>query len=428
MGKWLLVVVLLVPVMAQAQSDRISTLAPSMAPGSWAELTGGNISEEGLLIEPGGAGYRSPYAHSGAWDPIRRKLHFIGSDHGDWQCIHVVYDADTNVWSRGPDTELTGAGTSNHQPNNSACLHGFDHLEIDPAQGDLYWWANAPEVWKLPLSSSTWAKIPNWTSTQGEAIARGFAFWSGAMTGASAGALYQYNCGSFWGGTPPPGGPGNGADGQVLIYSPGSNTWISDGDAIVGFGYQGGYTYQCFADYSPLYNVGFFGGGGAGGTHVWRLNSDRTVTALTDAPVNLGVQYGNVANDPVTGNFIVLESNQMYEFDPRGSGTWTTLDASHSPPAGASGYVGYPNTPVYNGMFSTPITNYGVIMYVGCGSNTCKAFLYKHAASAAPANLALFRLGVLLVTLASAAALPILFQNELPRVTAAVREKVRVRR
>lgn len=359
----------------------LSDLASGMSPGSWAELTGSNISDPGLLIDISGSGALTPYAYSGVWDSSHEKLHFIGSDHGDWQCIHSVYDAITNTWSRGPDTELTGPGTVNHQPNNNACLHGFDHQAIDKNTGDIYWTAgNGGEVWKLPYGGSTWAKIPDWNNSQGNATFNGTAFWTGSISGSSSGAWFLYNCMAYWDGTPPQDTPtqvGHGMDGQVVIYSPGSNTWITNGNDLGRFGYYGGYTYQCFADYSEVNNIGIFGGGGVG-HHIWRLNSDRTVTALADGPTTMGVEYGNLAEDPGSGKFVMVESGNMYEFNPLGSGSWTSIGTVPSP---ASSWVGYPNVPTNQRMFSTSITNHGVIMYIGCGTQTCKAYLYKHSES-----------------------------------------------
>src|SRR5262249_24027792 len=124
-------------------------------------------------------------------------------------------------------------------------------------------------------------------------------------------------------------------------------------------------------------NVAVFGGGDGNPTKVWRLNADRTVTQLNDSPVNLGIQKGFVAEDPVSGNFIILYAGNLYELNPDGSGTYTLLTGSRVPPS----TVGNPVSGASQ-MFQGPIDTYGVIMYVTCTASACSVDLYKHGAMA----------------------------------------------
>src|SRR5206468_9448353 len=101
------------------------------------------------------------------------------------------------------------------------------------------------------------------------------------------------------------------------------------------------------------------------------------VTIMPDAPTNLGIQKANVSVDPVTGNFLIMGSGELWEYDPRGVGRWTKQPASRIPPSA----VGNPGTPDYNAVISAPIPNYGVVTYITCRAGNCNMYLYKHAAA-----------------------------------------------
>src|SRR6185436_10652997 len=104
--------------------------------------------------------------------------------------------------------------------------------------------------------------------------------------------------------------------GQVAFWNPVTGNWLPD---TVGFGGTSGY--NGLLEYSRTCNCGVFGGG-PDPRKVWRLNSDRTVTAMPDAPLDYGIQQANLVPDPVTGNFLFLGHGSFYEFNPTGNGSW----------------------------------------------------------------------------------------------------------
>src|SRR6185369_4163845 len=91
-------------------------------------------------------------------------------------------------------------------------------------------------------------------------------------------------------------------------------------------------------------------------------------SAMADAPVNFGIQYFNVTCDPVTGNFLFMsKTGGLYEYDPRGSGTWTLQTGTRVPPSAlAEGSDTYRSPP--DAVISFPVSNYGVVAYVTCAS------------------------------------------------------------
>src|SRR2546425_3047826 len=68
---------------------------------------------------------------------------------------------------------------------------------------------------------------------------------------------------------------------------------------------------------------------------------------------------------------------QLWEFDPRGAGTWQLQTGSRTPPRA----VGNPGYPDLNGVISAGISNYGVVAYTTCRARTCNMYLYKPAAA-----------------------------------------------
>ena len=324
----------------------LDDLAASMTPGTWAQLPQTNINA--VLGQGSISGNQLPFAMTAAWDPSRQILHFVGNDHNDSATHYIYYTAATNSWTFAGNLPMPAS-------------HGYDHLSLDPNTGILYFRQyGLTNIWQYPPGGS-WSLQTSWNSTQYVQIAIGTAWWRGALNGAGAnGALIVYNCGAI--------------NGEVLVWDPLANNWFAD---ITGFG--GTSTYHCFTEYSPVYNVAIFGGGNDSPRKLWRLNPDRSITAMPDAPVDLGIQKANVTVDPVTGNFLIMGFGQLWEFDPRGVGRWTNQSGSRIPPSA----VGNPGTPNFDSVISAPISGDGVVSYVTCRATNCNMYLYKHAAAGA---------------------------------------------
>jgi hypothetical protein len=317
-------------------------VANAMQPGTWAAVPQTNINS--VLAQGPTTGHQLPFAMSASWDPTLLKLHFVGTDHGTNVTSYMGYDAQANSWTFFGDTPMTPS-------------HGYDHTSIDPRTGTLYTREyGSNDIFKRPVGGS-WTLASSWPVGAYIQVAIGTDWWSGPLTGGSAnGNLVAYNCGA--------------ANGELFLWNASTNSWFA---TITGFGGQN--TYHCFLEYSPGHNVAIFGGGNANGRKVWRLNADRSVTAMPDAPMDLGIQRANVTVDPVSGNFLVMGYGQLWEYDPRGTGRWTQQTGSRTPPSA----VGNPGSPNLDGIISTPISNYGVVNYVTCRIEGCVMYLYKHA-------------------------------------------------
>ena len=167
-------------------------------------------------------------------------------------------------------------------------------------------------------------------------------------------------------------------------YNPSANSWThlfrtngNDGSGLPQYPMS---SYTNFARYSSI-GVLVFGGS----NNIYKMDSLGTVTTLPSAPfgnVNTGTGSSccSVAADPVSGRILVINgSNQLWELNPAGSGTWTQK-TSVSPPSFFT-TIGGPG----ESLISAPISDYGVVMYVKCNdSSSCHAYLYKHTAGTQP--------------------------------------------
>ena len=97
-------------------------------------LTTMNINP--TLIAGGASGITLGYTEYIKWDPIGRRLYFLGSDHNSTSSTlyakHVQYDEATNTWSQLPQQPWFAI-------NSGSAMHGYDHGAIDPAHRYFFW-------------------------------------------------------------------------------------------------------------------------------------------------------------------------------------------------------------------------------------------------------------------------------------------------
>ena len=342
-------------------SSALDTLAASMSPGTWAQLSASALNVLGTLGSNGGVGGNMiPYSNQAVWDPITKAIRYCGNDHHGgtpgYTVMEVQYLAASNTWSIVTN-QIPGITPS----------HGYGHIAIRPDTGELYVrqyaGGSGPEtIFRKPLGGS-WAG--NLTSpTIYRQVAIGTGWWTGALSGSQAMGAYLMWCQGF---------------GVIQIYDPGLDRWQQIDHPDPG----GDGLYHGVLDYSPVKNVAVFGGGNAWPRKLWRLNSDRTVTALPDAPIDVGVQRANLNHDPVTGNFLIWGggTRQLWELNPT-TGVYTKLSGSRQPPAagpsGVSDPAGGAGGP--DALISCALPEQGVVAYMSAsGASYANMFLYKHA-------------------------------------------------
>jgi hypothetical protein len=157
----------------------------------------------------------------------------------------------------------------------------------------------------------------------------------------------------------------------VLVYVNGGgrsafydgSTWLEiDGADAAPWG-----SYNLFAEHDPLHGLLWLGGGNDAEQVHYRLDSALELQRLTDAPFSLNNGKALHAADPVSGAFIVTntEAGSWWEFDASDD-RWTPLE-------------GLADVPEFQGsLFQVPIPDCGVILYLDHYHENRNAYLYRH--------------------------------------------------
>lgn len=360
--------------------SQLAIKAGSMTVGQWAELTTNGINNAMLSANTGGGGVGGSnmgYANSMAWNPRNKKICVVGRDHGSPPYTPVItYDVASNTWSAVDQ----GLGSVPY-------THAHDGNTIRPDTGDWYMRGNgggtaSETLTRQIFGQTTWGSPPTSPASYTQ-IFVGNEWWPGSNSGVTALS-----------------GKGAGgclcicevALGSMLFYDPIANTW-----ELMAIPQTAPTTdpYHTLMAWSKTYNCCVYGGGNNGanvgtGTWIWRLDQNKTVTRLTDAPQRFGIQAMNLVCDPVTGKFLFWGMGRnFYELTPTGSGTWVSLSSRLPPVAGLHGVsdpssgAGGPDSLVSVAIPGPDIglgAGTGVIAYVSVsGASYSNMFLYRHA-------------------------------------------------
>jgi hypothetical protein len=336
------------------EASALSDAADALEPGNWVQLS--PAGNQQAAMQQSGA-WLTGQSNDVGYDPIRGLAHYVGKRQNSFSHRHIYYREATHDWVVGTNVSNVTSG------------HGYDHQAVDPATGNVYFrpYGGDPSrtIYRAsPQNLSSWSTLVDWPLNGGYVqVAIGMTWWSGNFTGLTSGGLMVYNSGA--------------TNGQIQIFDPVTNTWETP---IAGFG--GASTYHSAMTYSPVHNVAVLGGGNGNPRKVWRLNADRSVTPLRDAPSSYGPMVGGagyLVNEPVTGYFLLVSTNgTMWELDPRGAGTWTQLTGGAAPPAGVSASS--------RGNICWAVPTHGVVVFAGVDSSGAdpQMWLYKHAPSVRP--------------------------------------------
>ncbi len=345
-----------------SSATALSALVASMPVGTWATLTTTGLGA--AVTSTGSSGNICGFSNAGVWEPLDKKVHFLGADHGDAGLRHISYNEVTNAWV----TEVFDIG--------SGGAHAYDHICKDNS-GNLYSarYGSPSVYYKKPYGSSTWNLNFKSFPSVGN-ITYGNCFWSGALTGlpGSQGGIFTFEA----------------AFGQIWVYDVQNDNFPILRNPAVAAITPG---YQQVAAYNPISNVALFGGGTSSGVSggwkaLYRYSSNGTITQFTvPSGVLIGVVYGTLTEDPSTGNFLCLTSNnsrstapELYEINAT-TGAFTLQTGSRAPPSG----IWSPNenlSPQASG-FVVPIgAPHNVTMVVSAFNGTpasARVDIYKHA-------------------------------------------------
>jgi hypothetical protein len=381
--------ILSTPTMVTVNSPATTAIgvgAALMPVGTWAKLVPAN-DQNSILGVGGVSGTMLHYANNCAWNRFNRCIEIVGADHSYGATMRYVrFDTASNSFvlvNAGGDGLDSGTGPG----------HEFCGTVVNPYTGETYYrhycsYGVSPTiVTKAALNGTAFSTAIPPSPSAIIGVNQGNCWWSGSFKSVgSQGCLMSFNpeTASVYvdGGTA--------SDGYMQWYDPLSNAWggqtgaspfypLSASDAAYDPANQNEF-YHEVAAYSALKNVMVYGGGNAAPRKLWKMDSTGTVTRLTDVPAGkaVGIQHGNLREDPATGNFLLLSANELWELDPSGAGTWKQQTGSRTPPVDV-GRPGPAAAGAIDGVVSCAIPEYGIVVYIKQTSPTNSAmYLYKH--------------------------------------------------
>jgi hypothetical protein len=344
LGLWLNQI-FLIPRLAWA-GTAMGDLAASMQPGTWAELVTNNI---GVLNQNGTDGNIIPYAADAAWDPNSRKLLYVGNDHIDSITSQadrfVIYNADTNSWQNMSPPPWSSPGVTDH---------GYYQHGIDTATGLMYrrGGKSSGVFYKYNITNNTWTPLPS-----NDLIDNSSACCAGADYFPELGGLVFAQGGDIGGG-------------RLFLFQETTQQWRT---IVQNLSPMTGGTFTLGA-YNPVYKVMVFGTSDA----FYKVDSTGTVTRLSNAPITFydGTGYLSIVTvDPLSGQYLILTATdrQFYTYDVV-TDLWRLQNSPTKPDLNSHSII------------ATPISNYGVVMFVACRATTCRTYLYKHSSTLLPTS------------------------------------------
>lgn len=160
-----------------------------------------------------------------------------------------------------------------------------------------------------------------------------------------------------------------GAVGEVWLFRENGQQWSQLGTWPT----QDGGTWT-FAEYDPVHKLLLFGSGNS--NTLFKLASSGQITTLRNPPITIydGSGYAGVFTvDPVSGTYLLLTptSRQFYSYDLN-TDSWQLRSSPTKPDLSSKGVA------------ATPVSGYGVNLFVSCTRGDCHAHVYKHAGSPPP--------------------------------------------
>ena len=224
-------------------------------------------------------------------------------------------------------------------------MHGYDHSVINPATGDFYHRKAGDRIVRIyNQADSTWSDLPPHIISYNSCCV-GKAFYPEMNS-----ILYT--------------SVESGTNGSLIRYDLNSGQWMRVGAAAsLPMG-----TLHQFAEYNPVHKVVVFGGNQY---EMYKVDSTGTITRLKQTPIRVGIQATVFTVDPVSGDYLVFNMDrQFYKYDVT-TDTWTRQ--SGTVPIYTSRYNGSD----VHGVVATPVSTYGVTLFVTCNGSDCRVTLYK---------------------------------------------------
>jgi hypothetical protein len=343
----------------------LSSLAASMKPGSWAQLTGTVGFNSGNILRPPSGGSVLEYMDRGSWNPINKTAMILGAAHSSnpgAANAFAKFTDSTNTWSL-----LTDPSPTFDNAFGDAIGHGYNHNTVDTSTGDFYHRQYySGKVMKFSQSSQTWSQCSVYNTGGGVYQVAGaleyfpdrhslvmldgdWGVWELSITGGNCTGGWVERASTIGGGMSP----------QLTGMS----------------------SYHNVSHYSALCQCIIMGGDG---TTLYKYDKNGNFTVIATSPAEIGIpQQGSgsiFTVDPVGGGYLAwVGTGTAYQYDPQAN-TWSTTGISSPILPGPEGRV--------TETVAIPISDYGVVMFVQVSSSAggpASVWLYKHT-DGAPAQ------------------------------------------
>jgi len=308
-------------------NSELAQVAKGLPPGAWGEWNTKGFDAN--LIKMGAAGHLMGYTDRATWDPKGHKLHFIGQGHLTPPPRYVTLSEAAGEWKIEPTPAWA-------EPLK--WFHAYQNNAMDEAKGMFFHHPSASTVvHKLDLAKNEWTKLPD---------------INGASTGHGTAMVYF----------PEMRGLVRVLGATAHFYSEDSNSWKKLGDQ-----FKAG-PYHNMAVYSAAQKAVYFGGGNGSGA-LYKLAADGKTAAIKECPIHLAVSHSLLTCDPVSGELIAVTKDKAAAYNAA-KDTWYDLDLKAWP----FNFAGH--------LMVTPVSNYGVILFVWDGPKGKKVLVYKHKPAA----------------------------------------------
>lgn len=320
----------------------LESVANSLDPGYWVELTAMGGLTYSLILDPSGVANILDYCNKGGADVPGSRLLFQGGAHTGAGGLTgaIRYDIPGNSWA-----QIT--------PSYSSSLsHNWDSSCSDPVRGDFYAFSKTSStVRRLPSGSTTWSTIAALSISTPESLSL---FWDEGRDGLMA---WNRNTGlEFW------------------AYSSGSGSWSSRGAPSGLSGALG--MAGCYCADGSL----FLSDGTSNSTRYWTYSTSNAFSSAQTAPVPVFVAQGGasiVSQDTGSGRIIVTHKTTgvMQSFNPY-TGLWRSFTPSN-------GVVPLNVNQANTDAFSIDLPDLGCTLFFSGNSNgqDPSCYLYRHTSA-----------------------------------------------
>ena len=301
------------PVGVSGNGSALAKLAASMSSGQWTSFSMGGMGAS--LLDAGSGHSITEFSARGHWDPVHKKIQYWGQGHYANDNL-ITWDDATNQWS------------SNGSAGMGTIGHGYYHLALDPATGDLYLRGyNSATVKKNPYGGS-WSNIASCPNIANQVA--GALEWFTGLNSSAGGLTF---CDTL----------------SAEMWNKSANAWAVPSSSLSGMG--------SYHNWAVAAGGSLYFGGGNGSSVMYRMSASGSVASAPSTPIAAGVSAGIVVRHP--------DGNQLLLFSQGTSGTIYRFNGSSWSTQGTHQIGGATDL-----WFGVPISDYGILLFVAQTTST----------------------------------------------------------